>query len=649
MRQFATIQSIVDLQGYPVSGDRLLFLVDDEQLATITDKDGNEISNPVKIVNGHTEVQVFLPDVDVKIVQQTLVDSELGTWSPVGYWWDKAPAVSLNVAVGTPSVGTIAELKQLDPSVGSVNLLGYNIAGDKPVINYRWHSVSSAAINIYDDGYMIKSDVAQGGWAATFADDFVDVRHYGIFPASLSTASQYSAIASAYTRLTAIGKKLYFPYYKGYSHYNISGLSISNAKTDTNVVLFASGSQADLYDCGNVKVYGDGNTSDVFVYADTVYVSQNYNNSTKVHLLPRDHLIVDKDNGLNTLYKNVFVSLSVNVTKNARFNNCTIMGSGKFNPSEGESIVLERCIVNRSSFADGCDFSRVSFSKCESEINSWSSADEYLEFAVFNSDNEIDMKGAEVTAFPTLDADRTIILKNAVVNHTCSDSVISSNIRFRNCTFKNNSISNFFDCEGCVFERNARCVTDATNNTSGTVTGRFVGCFFTGENSHIVMDFGTSARSEMGILALVVKDCVFNNVSPVNGVWHGGETEQARLIAIKELDISNLFVTGCIGNTWGTDTFIVRKGINPASTIPQTSGAQILAEVDFPFEKCKSLWEMETALYFDQGSSKIRETSASVRKFVGTYEYLRTATVNGATPEIVPSIVVAYAKIRRIV
>lgn len=648
MRQFATIQSIVDLQGYPVSGDRLLFLVDDEQLATITDKDGNEISNPVKIVNGHTEVQVFLPDVDVKIVQQTLVDSELGTWSPVGNWWDKAPAVSLDITGGTPSVNTIEELRNLPVSVGIVNLLGYYAAGDKPMLTYKF--VNNGQVAREDGGLYIRSyKTARGEWRAIFGEDYVDIRHYGIFPSNDRATNDSAKIASAQGMVKLIGKNLYFIADIYNVYYDISGCSIKGAKADEGVVFYASTTAADLYDCGKVNVYADSNTKDIYVYADTLYCSQNKNSSQKVHIEPRSLLVFDKDDGLNAQYKNVDVSLSVNVTKNARFINCKIIGNGKFNPSEDATIGLTRCIVNRSNFADDCDFDRVSFSKCESEINSWSSPDEYLEFAVYNGDNEIDMKGTTITSFPTLAADSTVYLHNAVINHTNADAVISSSIHFRNCTFKKTAISNFFDCENCVFEKNARSVTDATNNTSGTVTGRFVSCFFTGTNSHIVMDFGTSTRSEMGILSFVVKDCVFNNVSPVSAVWSGGDTEQARLNAIKELDISNLFVTGCLGNTWGTDTFVAKKGITPASTIPQTTGAQILAEVDFQFEKCPSLWEMETALYFDQGSSKIRETSSSVRKFVGTYEYLRTATVNGATPESVPSIVVAYAKIRRIV
>lgn len=475
MRQFATIQSIVDLQGYPVSGDRLLFLVDDKQFATITDKDGTEISNPVKIVNGHTEVQVFLPDVDVKIVQQTLVDADTDTWKPVSSWWDKAPVLHIDVEGGTPSVGTIADLRDLDPSVGSVNLLGYYSAGDKPMINYIW--VSSHAGPINDDGLFIESNKSNRGyWKAVFGEDYVDLRHYGIFPGLGRDYDKSALIASAYDRVRSIGKNIYFCADTGI-YYDISGCSIQGAKTDDGVVLYASTTDADLYDCGRVNVYADESTKDIYVYADTVYSSQNSNQSRKIHLSPRETLIFDQDDGLNAIYSNITVSLAVNVTKSTRFTNCDIIGSGKIDPDEDEQIALTRCRVGQANFADDCDFSLVNLIACESSISRWSSAAKYVTFCLENGDKVVDLNGGSYDGIIDIYGDITIKNANIGSLNITSGKVVLENVETMITTGNCTSI-NCYDSVisgGANITANGNCVINQSSIGCGfTTSGKLV-------------------------------------------------------------------------------------------------------------------------------------------------------------------------------
>lgn len=424
MRQFATTMNITDLQGYPITGDRLAFFVDGtETLATIYDANENAIQNPVKIVNGHTEKQVFLPNTDIRIVQQTLVDEEEDYWEPVATWVDKPGQYNVNVVGGIPSVKTVAALRTTDVNVGTVILLGYNAEGDKPQLTYVWDSASTAT----DDNGMViaSSNETTGRWKALIESEYIDIRHYGIFPKVTRETAQGVAIASAYNSVRGLKKNLYFPVVGNAVNYEIGGCNIFNALFDNDALVFTLGNNAVLDGCKNVHAYGTS-AGTIGIYGDELNTNQNTLGNSYVNLHPRSQITLSSDYGLDSSWEGVHVIVLATVQRTMHFKNCTFGGTNKFK-GVSSLIYFDSCNVRQSMF-DG-DFEYFDFTNCESDADLWSDVYKYVQFCQNNGSAVIDLNG-KTYIDPTITG--PVSIRNGVLSGTAT--ITTGNITLENVT-----------------------------------------------------------------------------------------------------------------------------------------------------------------------------------------------------------------------
>lgn len=407
--------NITDNEGFPISGDRIAFYIDGtETLCTIYDSDGTRIQNPQKLVNGRTEKQVFLDNIDVKAVWQTCVDEENDVWENVQAWVSYPGKYNVVVTGGAKVVDNVDALRDEDTALGTVILGGYYNSGDCPDVKYVWDPSATGS----DDGcFKIKKNgVAQGRWLAVFDGDYVDVRHFGIFPQESMGEVQGPAIRSAYNTASLTGgKKLFFPRYKDGFHYEIGGCVISGAKFDTGIELYSAGGSAELVDCENAVVLGSPDGA-VTITADTVSTSQNINNGNVV-LNPRLSVVLDTDYGKDSVWEGMDVVVLADQTLKLNFVNCRFGGTHKF-IGESQLVKFENCEIRQDMFSEDSDYDFFEFTNCSSSPSLWTSPSKYVEFCEKNGTGVIDFNGIAFNAGISLKAG--VKIKNATFNSITS-------------------------------------------------------------------------------------------------------------------------------------------------------------------------------------------------------------------------------------
>lgn len=646
MRPLSTLETIVDDDGLPINGRVKVFVLGEGTTAQIYDYEGNVIANPQPLVNGVTAKQIFLPDHDVSVEVQVLVDpafpSSDDSWECVRSVVDTYRTVDItNDSKGVYIVNGKNQLRDTTPeqvqaSAGVKYVQLYGSSGAGP-LTYGW--VQGYSVNDNDGDVIASSGDLSGRWVAVFAGDYVDSRYFGITPKATPgqlTAADGSRVSTFVNRCAAIGKRPYFPATATNSYYNIANNIVNRPAVDNGTV-FANleGNNATVIDT-EVHLYSASGYGKITLNADTVRTSLNMNLSMNVVLEPRVRAIIDTVYFSNYRWNGVDVVLDVDQERGL-FSDCRFSGSGRIS---GGSFT--RCEVYESLFSEDFAVEYFDFDNCSSNISLWSDFDKYLDFCIANGEVEVDMHGNTVTRF--LESVNPLKLVNAIVDYA---GVVPARISFSGCTFNRNPQSTFWKCTECTFEKNVRCVTDESSNTSGKVTGMFVSCVFNG-NSHIIMDFGTSVRSSLEILPFVVNGCIFNGRSPVSVVYTGESTETANKNAIRELSIDNLVISDCTGVTWETDSFVVTKAVEPATTIQKVYGQSLLGNIEMPFTHGSGRWEMELGLYHGSEGMLVSETGK--KNYCGRWDYLASSNTNTDAISLgsMPNEVVAYAKIRRI-
>lgn len=235
------MQNVVNLHtpflynGEPIVNGRVYFVKDDTSALTfdqvlgldnaffvpVYDKDGTVLENPLSLDSeGCFSVQPFVDDgLDFKMIvcRPTGVDADLNDETPA---WDVAyTMVSKSQTIeiqygGIDRVASIAALREKDPSVGSVLVLGYNAANDFcPPRIFTWKSA-----NISDNGGThIRSTLQEyqnaGVWVCE-PSYYVDVRWFGVQPGTNASNTDCWTVVNNIVTSYYPDLPIYFP--KGY-------------------------------------------------------------------------------------------------------------------------------------------------------------------------------------------------------------------------------------------------------------------------------------------------------------------------------------------------------------------------------------------------------------------------------------------------
>lgn len=211
--------------GKPIANGRVHFCKVDTSATTfngisspdyinVYDKDGNALPNPMLLNDCGRFGDGLQPFVDDGIEYKMIVDRPTGI--PAQYddddpCWETELVIrsknqSFHIDVdGIPVIGTIDELRHLDPDVKNVIVLGYNTYDDS--CPSRLFSYENTPFLGEDNGTRIKSSVegVNGTWVFQPETDVIDVRWFGILGGDMTDS------LSALTNILYNYHNIYFP------------------------------------------------------------------------------------------------------------------------------------------------------------------------------------------------------------------------------------------------------------------------------------------------------------------------------------------------------------------------------------------------------------------------------------------------------
>lgn len=461
MRQLTAYASYLDNLGVPLVG-RARFYNFDDSPAVVYGLD-NAHQNYVELghivytnSSGQLVPQVFLADHDYLVVFDKYIgggtmaeDDNPDNWPEQGSAVDKYNTVGIELdGAALRTADTISSLRSLTPTnypqdtKEIVTLLGYNIKGDKPEINYIWDAYSNENDN---GGSIIKVEgIAVGRWVLVDCPRYLDVRHFGAFPKSSSDQDDIQCgriqLAGAYAHSNNCG--LYFYGDSLNAYYDISGLTLYDIDADDDAMVFAmNGTESTLRDVVNIHCA----TNQYTEVADQGKINL-YGETLKTSFAPRYNVwfgndsksvrtIIDSDVQTSHLdIWDVIVEVTVPTTSHWIFHNAPI-----------ESI---HCIGNNVTFSgwarlardmfrdntDGMDFSTVAISgdgivididDFKSDVRAW------CKLVKQQSRREFDMKGY------TLDSDCDLSFNDGstltLMNATLSGFSSAMNLTLKSC------------------------------------------------------------------------------------------------------------------------------------------------------------------------------------------------------------------------
>lgn len=453
MRPF-TISSFHDNEGNLLHG-RLKFYDKNktEKLADIFDENGHVLPNPIFTNNiGQTVQQVFLDDIDYRIqFEKYIGDGEMEY--DQSNWVFQYSAVNLyntfDIDITSNSVQVItdmATLKETDPIAVAelngtkvINLVGYYEQGDKPAVMYYWDEESTETAN---DGSIVKVDgIDQGRWILVpNQSDYVDVRHFGLFPTNnyteLNPSDAYKAMyANIYSM--QYGLTLYFPGTKGTSYY-VAGYSLYDVVVDKNVH-FAVMPDLNITinlegDCGNFHVmqcplYVDGTKTDRRyngqitisgdeLYLNTVFAQGEAIDWSKITFAPTAKMHLNRSGIPKLSFSGITVKFypgtsTVDQTANyVTLDNCVIDSNRAI--GQDLHVAFRNCEIREVYFADSNMVTNYSFENCYSNIDYWTDTDKYINFWKRNKENVLDFHERQLTRDFVVngDAGESITIKN---------------------------------------------------------------------------------------------------------------------------------------------------------------------------------------------------------------------------------------------
>lgn len=204
---------IVRETGLPVEGRMKVYLHESDTYADVFTLEGSEYvqaENPQLLHAGLPEASLFTETgvYDIVIEQYIGQEGAMSVESPDEdfskideFQWGLDFNPEAYVAT---RVDSISDLRDVDPSVKSVTVLGYDGPGDCPSRTYLW---DEASVNDEDGGYVISSNVSDSGrWILMWGDEVLPASVYGVKPgdtANMNLLLNYPSVVGSFQAATA--------------------------------------------------------------------------------------------------------------------------------------------------------------------------------------------------------------------------------------------------------------------------------------------------------------------------------------------------------------------------------------------------------------------------------------------------------------
>lgn len=197
----------------PVEGRIRVYLHDSDNLAEIFTLEGAEYvraENPQLLHAGYPDASLFAEigvydicvDKYIGPYGQMSVDSPESDFAQIneyefGIDFDLARSTAIRV-------DTVSDLRDVDPSVGCVNVMWYAVPGDCFQRTYIWDADCQ---NEEDGGYVVRSDVSDTGrWVLMWDDEVLPCTFYGVRPGvetNMNMLLDYPDVVGSFSLVTA--------------------------------------------------------------------------------------------------------------------------------------------------------------------------------------------------------------------------------------------------------------------------------------------------------------------------------------------------------------------------------------------------------------------------------------------------------------
>lgn len=287
-----------------------------------------------------------------------------------------------SMAAGT--VGGIDDLRNVDPSVGTVNVMYYVTEGDCFPRTYIW---DEGCENTEDGGYVIGSDVSDNGmWILMWDDEVMPSSVYGVVPGStepnISLLLSYPTYVGTFRQVTAPCVRFLPGVYT----------SANNWATDKEL-LFDAGAKfvSVTFTCPRARVLGlnsDYVADFSFGATDSVAHSSWFRTVTAFWLCGAKKLVIDNDNYFYDTYLRAKPTIV----------NAVIEGAKRMPVSyaNGNYITIERCQLNASQiFSPVSDYVKFVAMGWHDEIWNDNTASNY-DFGLVSGGHHIEFTSAAV-------------------------------------------------------------------------------------------------------------------------------------------------------------------------------------------------------------------------------------------------------------
>lgn len=451
MRPLIPFGSYLDNAGHPLVG-RVRFCNLDASPAEVFAEDGTTSlgSSVFTDSSGRPVQQPFLEDHDYLLFFDKYVghatmteDDDTDSWEEQGSAIDRYDVFGVSVECGTVvSVANMEALEHTAPEsvtpfggLYMVDLLGYDTAGDKPVIRYVWDPENTDSD---DGGSVIAVDgVETGRWVIMDRPEYVDSRHFGAFPSSTaqSFATQRYNLQRATLWAHGEGLGLYLHADDTHAYYDISGINIYDLKCAPGATVFTiTGSTSNIIGLESVTVHSGEDLEGTTVLTDSVVRTSWAGTSSHTRLSPTERLVIDSqfygipgfrswegvavdifDNSNGDLHFTrctVNVDVALDPEKTTYFDDCSLVSAGNI---DGH-VHFDNCYIPANIFVDDFDASNITVTGCTvAPANEWDNVVDWFVLKVDNGDWEYDFCGKgdmEMAISKPEGSTGTLVIKN---------------------------------------------------------------------------------------------------------------------------------------------------------------------------------------------------------------------------------------------
>jgi len=379
-----------DNDGEILHGKIAFYVKDGSSLVPIFDSEGTSLPNPIFTdESGRTAEQVFLSSPEVlirysKYIGDTDMTTDVEDNFVLQYTSDWSNKINIDIESNQlVAINNIAALRTLDVAsvpqingISIISLLGYNVPGDKEMINYYWDATSTLEDN--GGSVIATSSELTGRWIMIPPSLVCDSRHFGIFPNAAYNNIDSQSV-QAYRLVTYCNTNGLSPLFQGSDERKY--FYIENVTLNSINPIYVTYSTR--FKCGaNTIIRGDifGSKTTLFISSDvanpvTVYCTEGYSAfGGDGVIIEASHIMHLNSNPIAyKTFSNIRVYIESEDVVGCTFTNCEIISS-KIKLAN----TFVKCELIEANFTNDANLVDMVIQDCSIPLSSWPTINKWL-------------------------------------------------------------------------------------------------------------------------------------------------------------------------------------------------------------------------------------------------------------------------------